>query len=511
MIFSTILFLWVFLPGVLIAYFAVGALGKLIGRSLLRYQNIILVLASLIFYAWGEPKYILLMIFSVLLNWIFGMVIESRAGTARKISLILCVAANLALLGYFKYFNFFADMIARLTGHTFADVNIILPIGISFYTFQALSYVIDVYRGENKAQRNIIRMTLYISFFPQLIAGPIVKYHDIEAQITDRRVTVDDFTIGVKRFIFGLGKKVILANAFAEVVDEVYTYDPHDVSVALLWLAAVLYMLQIYFDFSGYSDMAIGMGRMFGFHIQENFNLPYTSTSIREFWRRWHISLSGWFREYVYIPLGGNRKGTARTYLNLIIVFFLTGLWHGAGFTFIFWGLYHGFFSIVERIVSERHAVSESEAQNEEILNDSDPAGKKEQKALAVQKDNGQKSITMAVLGHIYTLFVVLIGWVFFRADSLTAAFAILGCMFVPHISALRAVRFINSRLIVLIIAAVLASGPMQALMRRVKAAPFGSEAKLSIPGIASLAAILWFSIMMLVNDTYNPFIYFRF
>ncbi len=473
MIFSTILFLWVFLPGVLALYFLTEALGKLTGRTFLKVQNIILVLASLLFYAWGEPVYILLMIFSVLLNWSFGMIIEGQEGFKKTFCLAFCVAANLLLLGYFKYFNFFADIAGHLLGRTFADINVVLPIGISFYTFQALSYVIDVYRGENRAQKNLIKMTLYISFFPQLIAGPIVKYHDIEAQITDRHVTVDDFTIGVKRFIFGLGKKVILANAFAEVVDKVYTYEPRDVSTTLLWLTAILYMMQIYFDFSGYSDMAIGMGRMFGFHIQENFDLPYTSASIREFWRRWHISLSGWFKEYVYIPLGGNRKGRARTYINLIIVFFLTGLWHGAGFSFIFWGFYHGFFSIIERIIEERR---------------------------------GRK-----ISCHIYTLLVVLIGWVFFRADSISSGFAFIACMFIPHASALRAVRFVNSRLIVLIIAGIAASGPVQALIRRLKAAPFGSEAKISAPAILGFMALLWFSIMLLVNDTYNPFIYFRF
>ncbi len=492
MIFSTILFLWVFLPGVLIAYFLTGALGRLMGRPLLKVQNIILVLASLLFYAWGEPKYIFLMLFSVLLNWVFGMIIEGLAGGGRKAALALCVAANLLLLGYFKYFNFFVDILSRLTGRTFGDVNIILPIGISFYTFQALSYVIDVYRGENRAQRNIIRMTLYISFFPQLIAGPIVKYHDIEEQITDRHTTVDDFTIGIKRFIFGLGKKVILANAFAEVVDEVYTYQPRDVSCTLLWLTAVLYMMQIYFDFSGYSDMAIGMGRMFGFHIQENFDLPYTSTSIREFWRRWHISLSGWFREYVYIPLGGNRKGTARTYINLIIVFFLTGLWHGAGFTFIFWGFYHGFFSIIERVISGHRAERD--------------AGRES----AGQLHTGRRAV-MTVLDHIYALLVILIGWIFFRADSISAAFAFIACMFIPHASALRAVRFVNSRLTVLLVSAILASGPVQALMRRMKAAGFGTRAEVSGPAIAGFVIVLWFSIMLLVNDTYNPFIYFRF
>ena len=322
MVFSSMLFLWIFLPLVLAVYYI----------SPRRIRNGILVLFSLLFYAWGEPVYIFLMLFSVAVTFTGGLLIEKNPGRKRQI-LVITLVINLALLGYFKYLNIVA-----------------LPIGISFYTFQALSYVIDVYRGEVQAQHNLGHMLLYISFFPQLIAGPIVKYRDIAAQITGRKETIQKFSAGVMRFCWGLGKKVLLANAFAEVVDEIFKYGPYAVTRKALWLGAVLYMMQIYYDFSGYSDMAIGLGKMFGFEFQENFNYPYTSHSVQEFWRRWHISLSSWFRDYVYIPLGGNRKGVICTYRNLLIVFFLTGMWHGAGPAFILWGLYHGLFLILERV-----------------------------------------------------------------------------------------------------------------------------------------------------------------
>ena len=324
MVFSSIIFLWVLLPCILLLYYV----------SPKPFKNGILTVFSLFFYAWGEPRYVVLMIFSVLLNYGFGRLVE-KFGKKRWL-LALCVTLNLLILGYFKYYNFLAEVLnPLLRGFDIAlpAIQVTLPIGISFYTFQALSYVVDVYRGENQAQKNPLNMMLYISFFPQLIAGPIVKYHDIEEQIENRTVTLEGFSYGVKRFIFGLGKKVILANTFAEVVDAVYAYQAADVSQAMLWLTALLYMLQIYFDFSGYSDMAIGLGKMFGFTFIENFRLPYTATSIQDFWRKWHISLSSWFKEYVYIPLGGNRRGTARTYVNLWMVFLLTGIWHGAGWT----------------------------------------------------------------------------------------------------------------------------------------------------------------------------------
>ena len=474
MVFSSILFLWVLLPVVLAVYYLPQFCGK--AGSCLKFQNFILVVFSLFFYAWGEPRYILLMLLSVLINYSFGLLIERKQ--QKLLMLVICVAANLLILGYFKYFNFFVEIWNGLAGSTvqLSVRTAALPIGISFYTFQALSYVVDVYRKENRAQKNFLHMMLYISFFPQLIAGPIVKYHDIEQQIENRKTTLSGFSYGIKRFIMGLGKKVILANTFAEVVDLVFTDHPMNASRLLLWGTAVLYMLQIYFDFSGYSDMAVGLGRMFGFSFQENFLLPYTAVSIRDFWRKWHVSLSSWFREYVYIPLGGNRKGTARTYINLILVFFLTGIWHGAGWTFTLWGFYHGFFNILERCF------------------------------LGKWMGKGKWKI----LERGYTLFVVLIGWVIFRAPDFSYALDYIRYMFVPHESVLRIERFFDTKLILYMVIAILGSGMIQSMLKRKKIRIAG-DSGISLVGMAGYMAVLWISLMLLVNDTYNPFIYFRF
>lgn len=474
MVFSSILFLWALFPVILVTYYLPLPRSKAEHR--LKFQNFMLVVFSLFFYAWGEPKYIFLMLFSVLINFSFGLLIEQKK--QKSLLLAFCVAANLLLLGYFKYFNFFVEIWNQLAGSTaqLSVKTVALPIGISFYTFQALSYVVDVYRGENRAQKSFLYMMLYISFFPQLIAGPIVKYHDIEQQIEDRRVTLDDFCYGIKRFIFGLGKKVILSNTFAEVVDLVFAYHPANLSRRLLWGTAILYMLQIYFDFSGYSDMAIGLGKMFGFSFQENFLLPYTATSIRDFWRKWHVSLSSWFREYVYIPLGGNRKGTVRTYINLIAVFFLTGIWHGAGWTFIIWGFYHGFFNILERCF------------------------------LGKWMGKGRWNI----LEHIYTLFVVLIGWVIFRAPTFSYALDYIRYMFVPHECMLQAERFFSTKVTLYMIIGILGSGIVQSLLRQ-KNFRFAADSRISLAGMAGYMAVMWLSLMLLVNNTYNPFIYFRF
>ncbi len=474
MVFSSILFLWALFPVILVIYYLPLPRSKAEHR--LKFQNFMLVVFSLFFYAWGEPKYIFLMLFSVLINFSFGLLIEQKK--QKSLLLALCVAANLLLLGYFKYFNFFVEIWNQLAGSTaqLSVKTVALPIGISFYTFQALSYVVDVYRGENRAQKSFLYMMLYISFFPQLIAGPIVKYHDIERQIEDRRVTLDDFCYGIKRFILGLGKKVILSNTFAEVVDLAFAYHPANLSRRLLWGTAILYMLQIYFDFSGYSDMAIGLGKMFGFSFQENFLLPYTATSIRDFWRKWHVSLSSWFREYVYIPLGGNRKGTVRTYINLIAVFFLTGIWHGAGWTFIIWGFYHGFFNILERCF------------------------------LGKWMGKGRWNI----LEHIYTLFVVLIGWVIFRAPTFSYALDYIRYMFVPHECMLQAERFFSTKVTLYMIIGILGSGIVQSLLRQ-KNFRFAADSRISLAGMAGYMAVMWLSLMLLVNNTYNPFIYFRF
>ena len=338
MVFSSVTFLCIFFPIVFLLH-AVLPNGKA--------RNAVLILASILFYAYGEPVYVILLIVSVIFNYLFGLGV---AGAHRKGVLTVAVIVNIGLLFVFKYAGFFVTSLnSVLPAKSALPVpKLSLPIGISFYTFQALSYVIDVYRGKAEVQRNFFRLLLYVSFFPQLIAGPIVKYHDIENEIRTRNATVDDIFSGLTRFSIGLGKKVLIANTMAYVADAVFAMPKSYIGLLASWVAAIAYLMQIYFDFSGYSDMAIGLGRMFGFHFQENFNYPYIADSIREFWRRWHISLSTWFRDYLYIPLGGNRKGKARTILNKYIVFFCTGFWHGANWTFLVWGLFHGTLQMAE-------------------------------------------------------------------------------------------------------------------------------------------------------------------
>jgi len=324
MLFNSMTFLWIFLPALLLLYFATKYIGSKIGfRNTAKLGNNILLLFSLVFYAWGEPKYIFLMLASIFINYLFGLFIAKNKGKKKTFLLVLDIIVNLGILAHFKYANFFIDNINNVFGEgTIALQNVALPIGISFYTFQIMSYIIDLYRGEIKVQKNVLKLALYISFFPQLIAGPIVKYHDIDEALTSRQETKEKFAYGVKRFIRGLAKKVLVADVMALVADTIFGASTASLSTPIAWLGAICYTLQIFFDFSGYSDMAIGLGSMFGFKFMENFNLPYLSASITEFWRRWHISLSTWFKEYLYIPLGGNRKGKIRTYINLWIVFF---------------------------------------------------------------------------------------------------------------------------------------------------------------------------------------------
>jgi len=468
MVFSSMTFIWVFLPILLIVYFLVKD----------KYKNYVLLIFSLIFYAWGEPKYIILMIISIMMNYIFGLGIDRFKKKRNKlIILIFSLLANLGLLGYFKYYNFFAENVNHLLGKGTLQVrDVVLPIGISFYTFQILSYVIDVYRKDIKVQKNIFKLALYISFFPQLIAGPIVKYHDIEKQLGERKESVDLFVSGIKRFVYGLGKKVIIANSLALVADTIFEADVLAISTGIAWLGSICYSLQIYFDFSGYSDMAIGLGKMFGFHFMENFDLPYISASITEFWRRWHISLSTWFKEYIYIPLGGNRKGRIRTYINLWIVFLVTGIWHGAAWNFVFWGLFHGFFIFIERI--------------------------------------GFKKILdrFQILGHIYTLLVADIAWVFFRAEGLKNGFKFVKRMFTYHPEyKINLLDIMNRKTVVILILAVLMAGIIQSIIKKVdKKEKLKNVYQIFMEPIV-LICILGISIMMLVSDTYNPFIYFRF
>lgn len=374
MVFSTIIFLCAFLPITIIGYYLMPS----------KVKNYFLLLMSLFFYAWGEPKFVWIMIASILLNYGLGMWISGCRGNHRarlkKTAVILAVVLNIGILFVFKYMTFTMQTIQRLFSD-FPVIAVSLPIGISFYTFQGLSYVIDVYRGE-KVQRNPFHLALYISMFPQLIAGPIVRYKDVSGSLTRRVHSPECFAEGVQRFVIGLSKKAIFANMTGELANSIMTGDFSVMSMQVAWLGAFAYTLQIYFDFSGYSDMAIGLGKIFGFDFSENFNYPYISRSIREFWRRWHISLSGWFRDYLYIPLGGNRRGNV--YLNLAIVFLATGIWHGAAWGFLLWGIWHGAFILLERYLASKGWI-------------------------------GQKMTPVkSVLGWIYTMLVVVLGWVLF-------------------------------------------------------------------------------------------------
>ncbi len=474
MLFSSMIFLWIFLPVVLAGSF-------LLRKT--RALNLFLVLASLFFYAWGEPVNVLLMLASILLNYGAGRLLakyqKDDPYEVKKLILTLDILLNLALLGYFKYLGLLVEgvnaVLGLLGGKALEVPAVALPIGISFFTFQALSYVIDVYRGQVQAQKKWINVALYISFFPQLIAGPIVRYREINEQIESRSVTWDGFAQGVRRFIYGLSKKVLIANVLARGADALYKLDAGSLTGGMAWLAAILYTFQIYYDFSGYSDMAIGLGRMFGFRFSENFRYPYLSRSIREFWRRWHISLSTWFKEYVYIPLGGNRKGKARTYLNLTIVFLLTGVWHGAGVTFILWGLYHGLFSVLERLGLGR----------------------------ALKK--------IGPLGFLYAFIVVVFGWVLFRVEDLPAALQLMGRMLTPWrytATSLHLYDYVSRHMLMLLPAAFLGMGPVQALAER---AGLAEKWKGSWLEALALIALLALCIGSLASSTYNPFIYFKF
>ena len=466
MVFSSMFFLWIFLPIVLGLYYILPA----------KFHNMVLLLFSIIFYAWGEPKYVVLIIFSGIVNYIFGLYMGSRFSNKRTM-LTLCVTVNLLLLGYFKYFNFFVHLINNVIHkQMISPREIALPLGISFYTFQALSYVIDAYKGQCSVQRNPAKLFLYIALFPQLVAGPIVRYKDVAAQIDHRESSADKIVYGIKRFLYGLAKKVLLANTFAEYADRVFEHGDISFSSAAIWTGILFYTLQIYYDFSGYSDMAIGLGKMFGFDFLENFQYPYISQSIQEFWRRWHISLSTWFREYVYIPLGGNRKGRVRTYLNLSIVFLLTGLWHGASLSFVAWGLYHGFFLVIERL----------------FLGD-------------LLKKNRFK-----ILNHLYAIIVVVIGWVPFRVDGLKASVDYIIKMFSFSDGHYSVMDVFSTYSILLLLTGFLFTGILQNAVPRMKAC-FDDEKKLVRSEFVLLFSMFFLCIVKLVSNAYNPFIYFRF
>lgn len=354
MVFSSQIFIFVFLPIALIIYFLIAnLLSKFLRQSI---KNYILLLLSLLFYCWSGINYITLLLISIFINYICGIIIDNfkNKGTLSKLTLIIGVLFNLLILFYYKYFNFSASIINNIFNSAISLRDIILPLGISFITFQGISYIVDIYRGDAVSNKNPLETALYITFFPKLVSGPIIKYKDFASQLKNRKESLKYFSYGIERIIIGLSKKVIISDILGETVDNIFTLSKSGIDTPTAWIGIICYTLQIYFDFSGYTDTAIGLGSLFGFKFIENFNYPYISKSITEFWRRWHISLSTWFKEYLYIPLGGNRKGKFRTYLNLFIVFFSTGIWHGASFNFIVWGLWHGLFMIIERMIMKK-------------------------------------------------------------------------------------------------------------------------------------------------------------
>lgn len=462
--FSSIIFVFGFLPAVFLLHTIIPNI---------KIRNYILAVASLFFYAWGEPIHVLLMIGSVFINWILSYLISHKS--KEKLFVAISVIVNIGLLTVFKYSSFIVESI-NLLGANLPVPEVHLPIGISFYTFQAMSYVIDVYRDKATYQRSFVSTLLYIVFFPQLIAGPIVKYHDINEQLTERHVTIDGVSAGIRRFIIGLSKKLLLADVAALCVDTIFARETMEITGLCAWTGAIFYIFQIYFDFSGYSDMAIGLAKMFGFELLENFNYPYISKSITEFWRRWHISLSTWFREYLYIPLGGNRKGTKRTYLNLFIVFLATGIWHGANFTFLIWGIYNGILMILERC---------------RII-----------------------KIKNCVISHIYTLLAVIVGFVIFRADSIGYAISYLSRMFNPlafTTGAADALEFFNPYFIVSAIAMIIGCIAIIPKLRDMEK----NKTKLGkiLSPASYVVSILLFLVCfgVLASNSYSPFIYFRF
>lgn len=459
MLFSSVSFLFFFLPAVLILYFIAPR----------RFKNAVLLICSLFFYGWGEPKFLVLMLASITQAYVFGILTEKyRNKRQGKIYLTLSVVLSLAALGYFKYAGFFVDSFRAITGLSGTAISIALPIGISFYTFQAISYVIDVYRGDTDAQRNYIDLALYIAMFPQLIAGPIVRYTDIAAQLKNRRTTAEDLACGTRRFVIGLSKKLLIANLLGELAAAFGT--AAQPSVMFAWMYAIAYAMQVYFDFSAYSDMAIGLGRIFGFRFCENFNYPFTSSSITEFWRRWHISLGSWFRDYLYIPLGGSRGSTASLLRNLLIVWAATGLWHGAAWNFVVWGLFYALFLGIEKLFLK------------DFL-------------------HRHKSF-----GHVYTLLLVILSFVIFDAPDMGTAFERIGFMFgaggVPVCSA-ESIYLLRSYAVILTAAAIGASGLPKRLCDKHRCISLAEP--LVLPLLLVLCAAY------LVDGSFNPFLYFRF
>ena len=481
MIFSSLIFLYIFLPTVLLGFYLI--------RN--DYRNGFLFLSSLVFFAWGGVSYTTILIASITINYLCGRLIGSAHSNRRKIYLGLGVTINLLLLGVFKYANFIIENINSLFSWldipTVTQTHILLPIGISFYTFQAMSYLIDVYRKEVKTQKNFINLGLYISLFPQLIAGPIVRYHDINLQLSKRTYSYKKFSSGVMRFTLGMAKKVFIANNMAIIADHFFNMETSSLSPVYAWLGIIAYTLQIYYDFAGYSDMAIGLGRMFGFQFLENFNFPYIAKSIMEFWRRWHISLSSWFRDYLYIPLGGNRRGKYRTYFNLFLVFFVTGFWHGSSWNFIVWGLLHGTFLVIERV----------------------GFGKILEKLPSIFR-------------NIYTLFVVIIAWVLFRANDFSHAWEYYKSMFGATEAATNKYeifQYVNYEIAIYFSIGVLGAFNFfpfvyklaNRFFKNIMTSNISTEVVFPILKATFVIVVLLATTGYLLSNSYNPFIYYRF
>jgi alginate O-acetyltransferase complex protein AlgI len=479
MVFSSLIFLCLFLPSVLLAYFI----------SANRYRNICLLIFSLIFYAWGESQFVFVMLISIAVNYALGIWVDISKGhqTRSKVVIFIAIFFNLSMLVFFKYANFIVDNLNKIDslmgGRQIHLDPVHLPVGISFFTFHAISYIMDIYRGKSDALRSPFNLGLYITLFPQLIAGPIVRFNDISKQLLSRNSNRSDIAIGIERFIIGLGKKVLIANTLAKTSDSIFGLPISDITVPVTWLGILCYTLQIYFDFSAYSDMAIGLARVFGFRLLENFNFPYISISIQEFWRRWHISLSSWFRDYLYIPLGGNKKGSFRTYINLLIVFFLCGLWHGASWNFIIWGMIHGFFLVLERYCGD----------------------------FFLEK-------LWKFLRHVYTMLVVSLAWVFFRVDTISDA-----VQYFCHAfgfgklsgSPYGLFDFLDSKIAIVLTVGVIGSIPVYNAVIKFLDHPtrFESASMLGLKSakLCFLTTLLIASVLSLASGAYNPFIYYRF
>ena len=472
MVFSSLLFLFRFLPAVLFFYFIVPR----------RFRNLVLLLVSLVFYAWGEPVYVLLMIVSILISWGGGLAVSHYRAAGReraaKTALVLSVAAGLSLLGFFKYADFLIRTVNSLTGANISLLHLTLPIGISFYTFQTISYIIDVYRSDASVQKNVISYGAYVTMFPQLIAGPIVQYRTIDAQLRSRRESMEEFAQGVNRFMIGLGKKVLLANQAGVLWDQIRVMDTGNMPVLTAWIGIAAYTFQIYFDFSGYSDMAIGLGHMFGFRFLENFDHPYLASSATEFWRRWHISLGTWFREYVNIPLGGNRVGRAGLIRNTLVVWLLTGFWHGADWNFMIWGVYYGVILLLEKLVYGKY----------------------------LQR-------LPAFFRHFYAMFLVMIGWYIFSFNEISGGLGYLTAMFGSggRFLAGGSIYLLYSNGILLAALIIGSTNLPQRIAGRILSAVRESDTVSVLLRSLFYAAVFLLSVASLVGASYTPFLYFRF